>query len=159
MQTGLINHQGRDAFCRRVIFPCFQQGRVINLYGRSIGTAFPHRFLPRPKGGLFAWESVSQYPTVILVEGFFDLAILWQAGFRNTTSAFGTHLTPAQLSQLCDRSGRQIYLVFDSDANRAGQQSAASLAQRLKGAGLKLRIAELPDGHDPKAASINKGIN
>ncbi len=151
LQAGLINDQGRDAFCRRVIFPCPQQCRVINLYGRSIGTAFPHRFLPRTKGGLFAWESVSQFSTLILVEGLFDLAILWQAGFRNTTCAFGTHLTPAQFSQLCDRRGRQLYIVFDRDANHAGQQSAAALAQRLKGAGLKVCIAELPDGHDPNS--------
>ena len=50
--SGLINHQGRDAFCRRVIFPCRQHGQIVNLYGRSIGTAFPHRLLPRSKGGL-----------------------------------------------------------------------------------------------------------
>jgi DNA primase len=124
---------------------------VINLYGRSIGAAFPHRFLPHPKGSLFAWESVNQFATVILVEGLFDLAVLWQAGFRNTTCAFGTHLTPAQLSQLCDRGGRQLYIAFDRDANQAGQQSAAALAQRLKGAGLKIQIAELPDGHDPNS--------
>ena len=30
---------------------------------------------------------------VILVEGLFDLAVLWQAGLRNVTSAIGTHLT------------------------------------------------------------------
>jgi DNA primase len=151
LQAGLINDQGHDAFCRRVIFPCPQQGRVINLYGRSIGSAFPHRFLPRPKGGLFAWESVNQFPTVILVEGLFDLAVLWQAGFCNTTCAFGTHLTPAQLSQLCDGSGRQLFIAFDRDVNHAGQQSAAALAHRLQGAGLKVRIAELPDGHDPNS--------
>ena len=151
LQAGLINDQGGDAFCRRVIFPCPQQGRVINLYGRSIGTAFPHRFLPRPKGGLFAWESVSQFSTVILVEGLLDLAVLWQVGFRNTTCAFGTHLTPAQLSQLCDRSGRQLYIAFDRDTNHAGQQSAAALAQRLKRAGLKVSIVELPDGQDPNS--------
>lgn len=151
LQAGLINNQGRDALCRRVIFPCSQQGRVINLYGRSIGTAFPHRFLPRPKGGLFAWESVNQFATVILVEGLFDLAVLWQVGFRNTTCAFGTHLTAAQLSQLCDRGSRQLYIAFDRDANHAGQQSAAALAQRLQGAGLKVHIAELPDGHDPNS--------
>jgi len=124
---------------------------VINLYGRSIGSAFPHRFLPRPKGGLFAWESVNQFPTVILVEGLFDLAVLWQAGFCNTTCAFGTHLTPAQLSQLCDGSGRQLFIAFDRDANHAGQQSAAALARRLQGAGLKVLIAELPEGHDPNS--------
>jgi CHC2-type zinc finger protein/DNA primase-like protein len=29
LRTGLINYQGRDAFCRRVIFPCYHQGCVI----------------------------------------------------------------------------------------------------------------------------------
>src|SRR5579872_6264713 len=81
VEIGLINHHGRDAFCRRVVFPCRQHGQVVNLYGRSIGAAFPHRLLPRSKGGLFAWESVRSFPTVILVEGLFDLAVLWQAGF------------------------------------------------------------------------------
>ena len=82
LRTGLISKQGRDAFCRRVIFPCRQHGRVINLYGRSIGAAFPHRLLPRSKGGLFAWESVRTSSKVLLVEGLFDLAVLWQSGSR-----------------------------------------------------------------------------
>ena len=47
LHTGLISGQGRDAFCRRVIFPCRQQGQIVNFYGRSIGAAFPHRLLPR----------------------------------------------------------------------------------------------------------------
>src|SRR5438067_10126601 len=94
LDTGLINSQGRDAFCRRIIFPCRQHGQIVNLYGRSIGTAFPHRLLPRSKGGLVAWEAMSHCSSVILAEGLFDLASLWQAGFRNTTSAIGTNLTP-----------------------------------------------------------------
>ena len=53
-QAGLIGQQGQDAFCRRVIFPCRQHQRIVNLYGRSVGAAFPHRLLPRSKGGLFA---------------------------------------------------------------------------------------------------------
>src|ERR1700687_3949790 len=150
-RTGLINHQGRDAFCRRVIFPCRQQGRVMNLYGRSVGAAFPHRLLPRCKGGLFAWESVSTFSSVILVEGLFDLAVLWQAGFRNTTCAIGTHLTPAQLSQLCEQPGRCVYIAFDHDANQAGQQASGLLARRLESAGLHARIVLLPPGHDPNS--------
>ena len=63
LRTGLINDQGRDAFCRRVIFPCRQQNEIVNLYGRSIGAAFPHRLLPRSKGGLFAWETVRHFST------------------------------------------------------------------------------------------------
>src|SRR5215469_1974718 len=140
LDSGLIRSQGRDAFCHRVIFPCRQRGQIINLYGRSIGAAFPHRLLPRSKGGLFAWESIGSFPTVILVEGLFDLAVLWQAGFRNTTCAIGTHLTPAQLDQLGDQPGRRIYIAFDQDPNQAGQQASRLLAQRLESAGLKACI-------------------
>jgi DNA primase len=153
LRTGLINDQGRDAFCRRAIFPCRQEGRTINLYGRSIGAAFPHRLLPRSKGGLFAWESVSAYSSIILVEGLFDLASLWQAGFRNTTCAIGTHLTPVQCSQLCDQPGRCVYIAFDQDPNHAGQRAARLLAQRLDSARRRLqrlekRIMDRGDGSD-----------
>jgi DNA primase len=154
LEIGLINHHGRDAFCRRVIFPCRQHGQILNLYGRSIGAAFPHRLLPRSKGGLFAWESVNSFSTVILVEGLFDLAVLWQAGFRNTTCAIGTQLTPAQLAQLADQPGRSIYIVFDQDENQAGQKAAHQLAQRLKSAGIQARIVQLPHGHDPNSYFI-----
>ncbi len=151
LEIGLINHHGRDAFCRRVMFPCREHGQVVNLYGRSIGAAFPHRLLPRLKGGLFAWEAVSSFSTVILVEGLIDLAVLWQAGFRNTTCAIGTQLTPAQLAQFADQPGRCVYIVFDQDENQAGQRASHQLAHRLQGAGITARIVQLPLGHDPNS--------
>jgi DNA primase len=154
LNSGLINSQGRDAFCRRIIFSCRQHDQIVNLYGRSIGAAFPHRLLPRSKGGLFAWESIGSFSTVILVEGLFDLAVLWQAGFRNTTCAIGTQLTPAQLAQLADRSGRSIYIVFDQDENQAGQKASHQLARSLQDAGIAARIVQLPHAHDPNSYFI-----
>jgi DNA primase len=148
---GLINSQGHDAFCRRVIFPCRQRGHIVNLYGRSIGAAFPHRLLPCSKGGLFAWESVCRFSTVILVEGLFDLAVLWQAGFRHTTCAIGTHLTSAQWEQLSDWTGHLLYIVFDQDENQAGQQAAQQLAQHLESAAVAAHVVRLPSGHDPNS--------
>src|SRR5207248_8004474 len=50
-RLGLINSQGCDAFYRRIIFPCCEGERVVNLYGRSITAAVAHRFLPGSKGG------------------------------------------------------------------------------------------------------------
>lgn len=150
-ELGLIDYQGRDSFYRRVVFPCRERGRLRNLYGRSLDSGPAHRFLARPKGDLYAWETASAFPSVILVEGLFDLAVLWQAGFLNTTCALGTRLTAAQFGQLCDRRDRQVFLVFDADANQAGQQAACALAQRLRRAGLTVGIVELPEGHDPNS--------
>ena len=54
-----------------------------NLYGRNISaSAPPHRFLPGAKGGCMPGSTVHQYPEVILVEGLFDYATVWQAGFH-----------------------------------------------------------------------------
>jgi len=151
LETGLVNGQGADTFWRRIVFPCRDQGRLVNLYGRSMGGTPTHRFLPRPKGGLFAWETVRPFPTVILVEGLFDLAVLWQAGFPNTTCALGTHLTPEQFSQLCDQSRRKIFIAFDGDPNGAGQAAAHRLVQPIQKAGLAASIVQLPEGHDPNS--------
>ena len=150
-RVGVVNAQGRDAFYRRIVFPCSYHGRLVNLYGRSLGTAFPHRFLPGSKGGLFAWEALRSFSTVILVEGLFDLAVLWQAGFRNTTCALGTRLTPAQFAQLSDRAARRVYLVLDQDENQAGQHASRLLALALQQAGLAVSIVELPPGQDPNS--------
>jgi DNA primase len=150
-RTGLVNSRSYDTFYRRVVFPCRQDGRVVNLYGRSLSAAFPHRFLPGSKRGLFAWEVVRQFPNVILVEGLFDLAVLWQAGFRNTTCAFGTHLTPPQLRQLSDQPGRRVFLAFDQDKNQAGQHASQALALQLQRARLAVSLVQLPAGEDPNS--------
>jgi DNA primase catalytic core len=155
-RLGLLDSRGRDVFYRRVVFPCCQGGRVINLYGRSITAAFAHRFLHGSKGGLYAWDQVQHCPEVILVEGLFDYAVLWQAGFRHITCSFGTHLNACQLQQLCDRP-RTVYLTFDADANGSGQHASQQLALRLRAQGLSPRRVLLPDGHDPNSFFVEGG--
>ncbi len=149
-QTGVVNPQGCDTLYQRIVFPCCQDSQIVNLYGRSINTAFAHRFLPGSKGDLVAWGTVRQFSSVILVEGIFDLAVLWQAGFRNTTCALGTHLTPDQFQQLCD-CPRAVYLAFDVDSNGSGQHAARELADRLWAQGIPTRRVLLPPGHDPNS--------
>ena len=85
-QTGLVNASGHDTFSHRIVFPL--EG---NLYGRSIGNLAPHRFLPGCKGGLYGWHKLRDCPRIILVEGLFDFALLWQAGFHNITCSLGSY--------------------------------------------------------------------
>ena len=74
-----------------------------------------------------------------MVEGLFDYAVLWQAGFRNVTCSLGNHLNAHQFQQLCDRR-RTVYLAFDADANGSGPR-ARNRFRVVFG-----RKASLPDG-------------
>ena len=151
-QAGLVTSAGYDTYRHRVVFPL--EG---NLYGRSLSpTAPPHRFLPGAKGGLYSWDQAQQYPEVILVEGLFDYAALWQAGFDNVTCSLGVNLSARQFRQLGDNR-RTVYLAFDADANGSGQKAAQSLAGRLSGQGVDVRIVTLPAGHDPNSFFVQGG--
>jgi DNA primase len=149
-RAGLITATGCDAYMHRIVFPLEN-----NLYGRSIsGSAPPHRFLPGAKGGLYAWEQVRRSHEVILVEGLFDYAVLWQAGFRTVTCSMGTHLNARQLEQLSDRY-RTVDLTLDADLNGSGQHAAESLARQLVARGLAVRQVVLPGGHDPNSFFVD----
>jgi len=151
-QAGLVTTVGYDTYRHRVVFPL--EG---NLYGRSLSAAAPpHRFLPGAKGGLYSWDQARLYPEVILVEGLFDYAALWQAGFHNVTCSLGANLNARQFRQLCDGT-RSVYLAFDSDRNGSGQQAAQSLVCRLTEQGLKARTVALPEGHDPNSFFVQGG--
>ena len=90
-QAGLVTAAGHDTYVHRIVFPL--EG---NLYGRSLSASAPaHRFLPGSKGGLYSWDQVQRYPEVILVEGLFDYAALWQAGFHNVTCSWAPISTHA----------------------------------------------------------------
>jgi DNA primase len=151
-QAGLVTDVGYDAYMRRIVFPL--EG---NLYGRSLSpSAPPHRFLPGAKGGLYSWAHAQSYPEVILVEGLFDYAALWEAGFHNVTCSLGTHLNARQFRQLCN-GPRSVYLAFDADSNGSGHQAARRLASRLREYGLDARRVSLPDGYDPNSFFVKGG--
>jgi DNA primase len=93
---------------------------------------------------------------VIVVEGLFDYAALWQAGFRNVTCSLGNHLNAHQFEQLCD-GPRTVYLAFDADANGSGPRASQSLSRRLWAQGITARRIVLPDGHDPNSFFVHGG--
>jgi DNA primase len=149
-RLGLIDDRGRDRFWRCLTFPLEETG---SLYGRSIdpGHTPRHRFLPRPKGGLYGWRQARGHSSLILVEGLLDLAALWQAGFAQTVAALGAHLNSRQLGELGDGPAGAIYLCLDADANLAGARAALHLAGKLRAAGIDARRVALPFGHDPNS--------
>jgi DNA primase len=145
---GLIDTLERDTFFGCLTFPLPETG---NLYGRSIEDGvLRHRFLPRPKGGLYGWAAARAFSSLILAEGLLDVAALWQAGFANAVAALGAHLNAAQLAQLCE-PGRRVYVCLDADRNGSGPRAARWLCARLASAGVEALRVLLPAGHDPNS--------
>lgn len=147
VSSGLIDAQGRDRLWRAITFPIAE---TASMYGRHTNSADGrHRFLARPKGGLYGWDRARRNDTVIVVEGLFDLASLWQAGFRNAVALLGSHFNPRQQAQLCDGQERTVYLCLDADENGSGPRAARLWSQRLGQTGLRVLPVELPEGFDP----------
>jgi DNA primase len=144
LACGLIDANGRDCLFHSITFPL---PGARNLYGRALGNCLcRHRFLPGGKGGLYGWSAARV--SVIVVEGLFDVAALWQAGFDYAVAALGSYLNHTQLEQLCAFRG-YIYICFDADRNGGGQRAAHRLSVQLRHAGVEALRVALPLGHDP----------
>lgn len=82
---------------------------------------------------------------VVLVEGFFSVLALHEAGVPNAVAAMGCELSDHQ-AQLLYYAEREVIILFDGDeAGRAGAQAAQ---QKLHGR-VKTRMVRLPDGAAP----------
>jgi len=74
------------------------------------------------------------------------------AGFRNTTCAIGTHLTPAQLAQLRENPDLCVYIA-SIKIKTSGQNAANALLHCLDQAGLHVRLVTYPPARIPTATS------
>lgn len=146
-----------DRFRSRLIFPIFDvSGRVIAFGGRIIGEGEP-KYLNSPESpvyvkghhlyGLnFTKEVIREKGHAIIVEGYFDLIVLWNSGVKNVVATLGTALTAGQVNLLKRYTG-QVMAVFDPD--EAGQRALIrSLPMYLAG-NLEARAVVLPGGLDP----------
>lgn len=81
---------------------------------------------------------------LILVEGFFKLFNLFEAGFANVVSTMGSSASDYQLDLLS--RAKELVILFDGD--KAGCDGAYAIRDKLAGK-LPIRIAHLPQGTEP----------
>src|ERR1700749_4207158 len=93
-----------------------------------------------------AKQAIRQRNFAVLVEGYFDFAQVYQAGFKAVVASCGTALTPQQAQQLRRFTGK-VVLSFDPDA--AGQGATAKSCEMLVAEGFEVNVAILPPGEDP----------
>jgi DNA primase len=136
-----------------------RQGRVISFGARGIADEQP-KFLNGRETPLFdksrqlynldrARQAIARSGQAIVVEGYFDVAALVQAGIENVVAPMGSALTPEHLHLLW-RVAPTIVHVGDGDAagHRGGDRALETALPWIAG-DRRIVFAELPAGLDP----------
>jgi DNA primase len=155
-----------DRFRNRLMIPiCRDTGSVIAFGGRAVDTDQQPKYLNSPETPIYSKgrtlyglnlskNAIRQRKFAILVEGYFDFAQVYQAGFQGVVASCGTALTPQQAQQL-RRFTNKVVLSFDPDA--AGQGAAAKSCEMLVAEGFAVNVAVLPAGDDPDTFVRKRG--
>src|SRR5580704_14161713 len=101
-----------------------------------------------------ARAAIASQDRVIIVEGYFDVIALWQAGFRETVASCGTSLTVEQL-RLLSRYTKNVIACFDGD--NAGRKASLRALEVFLHAGMLGRGVFIPTGFDPDTLVRERG--
>jgi len=147
-----------DRFRGRLMFPVMDaQGRPIAFGGRTLDPEGEPKYLNSPEtpaytkgrhlfGLNLTRDEIRRQGFAILVEGYLDLIVPYQAGIRNLVASLGTALTPEQV-KLIGRFARKVVVNYDGD--RAGVQAAKRAIETLLTEDLEVKVLVLPDNADP----------
>jgi len=147
-----------DRFRNRLIIPIRREtGSVIAFGGRAVDADQQPKYLNSPETPIYTKSralygldlskgSLREKGFAILVEGYFDFAQVYQAGFHQVVASCGTALTPGQAQQLRRFAGK-VVMSFDPDL--AGQGATAKSCEMLVAEGFEVNVAILPHGEDP----------
>ena len=155
-----------DRFRNRLMIPiCRDTGSVIAFGGRAVDPDQQPKYLNSPETPIYSKgrtlyglnlskNAIRERKFAILVEGYFDFAQVYQAGFQGVVASCGTALTPQQAQQL-RRFTNKVVLSFDPDA--AGQGAAAKSCEMLVAEGFAVNVAVLPTGDNPDTFVRKRG--
>jgi len=146
-----------DRFRNRLMFAIRDaSGRMAGFGARTLDPDDMPKYLNSPQTGLFdkgrllygldlARKAIRMEDKVVIVEGYMDVIIPYQAGFLNTVSPMGTALTEDHLRML-KKYTRRMILALDADA--AGEKAT------LRG----LEIARTALDHDTEIQFDPRGL-
>ena len=160
--AGLARHNQQrgshyDTLRNRLVIPIRDdRGRVIAFGGRLLEGDGP-KYLNTPEtslyqkskilyGGYTARAEIQRRKSALVVEGYFDVISLHQAGFAHAVATCGTALTRDHAERLRRMAERVIVLT---DADEAGSRAAErSLPLFLEKGLIPFRL-QIPDAKDP----------
>jgi DNA primase len=147
-----------DRFRHRLMVPIAREsGDVVAFGGRALDEGQVPKYLNSPETPIYTKGrtlygldvtkgAIRKHNYSVLVEGYFDLAQVWQSGVQPVAALCGTAMTGAQARTL-KRLASKVVLSLDPDA--AGQGAAARSSELLVAEGFQVNVALLPAGSDP----------
>jgi DNA primase len=170
LQSGLVmqREQGEivDRFRGRLMVPiCRDSGSVIAFGGRSLDADRQPKYLNSPETPIYSKGrtlyglhltkgAIRSLGYAVIVEGYFDLAQVFQSQAAPVVASCGTALTPQQ-ARLLRRFTSKVVLSYDPDA--AGESAAARSCELLVAEGFDVNVAMLDGGEDPDTFIRRKG--
>ena len=161
VEAGVVAQRERGGFyarlTERITFPIYSSsGAIVGFGGRTI-TNHPAKYINSPQTKLFnksqllygyskAKEYIYANKRLIVCEGYLDVIMFHQAGFKEAVATLGTALTTEHLPTL--RKGEpKIILAYDGD--KAGVGAALKASIMLSESGFDGLVVLFPNGQDP----------
>ena len=156
-----------DRFRNRIIFPIFDiQNRCIAFGARTLEKDNPAKYINSPEtlvyikgkhlyGFNWAKEEVARRDFVIVVEGYMDFIVPFEAGVKNIVASLGTALTTNQIRRI-RRYTKNVVMLFDTD--KAGEMAVLRSLDVLIEEDMNVKVATLDKEHDPDSFVKKFGI-
>lgn len=154
-----------DRFRGRVMFPIRNaSGKIVAFGGRLLANSVDTKHLPKylnsPETALFkkgemlfnldlAKRPAREGGMVVVMEGYMDVVMSYQAGIHYGVATLGTAVTPEHLRLLWQLSKEPVICLDGDSAGKRAMLRAAEVALPLLKPGHSLRFAMLPPGEDP----------
>lgn len=151
--------KSHDRFRNQLMFPIMDdRGRVTGFGARILDSASGGpKYINSPQTRVFdksgslygfhlAKQAIREKDQAIMVEGYMDVIIAHQFGFKNVIAPMGVAITERQINQI-KKLTRNIALALDPDA--AGEEAAMRCIDYENTMDAEVKVISLPGGKDP----------
>jgi len=163
-----------DRFRDRIIFPIFDiksrvlafGARVVPDADKAAGESHLPKYINSPETPIYikgrnlyglnlAKDAIRENDYVVIVEGYLDFIMPYQAGLKNIVASLGTALTIEQ-ARLIKRYTHNVIMVYDADD--AGQMAVLRTLDIFIEEAMTVKVVSLPSGFDPDSFTRKNGI-
>ncbi|QQG46817.1 MAG: DNA primase [Candidatus Azosocius agrarius] len=161
--VGLISSNDTNFFMffNRIVFPIKNfKGDFIGFGGRCISDVHDRKYINSPETFIFKkkkefygiWETLSYgnyNKTIIVVEGYFDVLLLFQNDIKNVVATLGTAISKNHIDFLFTKTKEIIFCFDGDDSGRKAIERAVSISLLSISECKKISVVFLDIGYDP----------